>query len=258
MRYERALSEQRNPRPEVLRCIALVSAEARSVSPCSSRRRSSRARKTPQRHTRLEVRALAPAARAARQPLAGTVAAQLGRTAAAQPARDQATALGGGDTAGAGGTGGAPTGAGGAASAGSGGAAGASGGAGTRCTSANAVFDSSGDQTQCNSSGQGNPNGQHNFSNTWDVYDNMWNCTANCTPSNTSCQTLAPESIYVCSTSSWYVTSAQWSQGGAVMTFPGVQYNFNSGKGTAISNYTFHEEHLHGSEPPRRHLRDHL
>src|SRR5438477_6252639 len=56
---------------------------------------------------------------------------------------------------------------------------GTAGGAGTRCTSANAVFHSSGDQTQCNSSGQGDPNGQHNFSNTWDVYDNMWNCTAN-------------------------------------------------------------------------------
>jgi len=164
----------------------------------------------------------------------GIAGANGGGTAGAGPS----DGAGGGDTAGAGGTGGAPMGAGGTASGGSGGAAGASGGAGTRCTSANAVFHSSGDQTQCNSSGQGDPNGQHNFSNTWDVYDNMWNCTANCTPSNTSCQTLAPESIYVCSTSSWYVTSAQWSQGGAVMTFPGVQYNFNSGKGTAISNYT--------------------
>jgi hypothetical protein len=112
------------------------------------------------------------------------------------------------------------------------------GGTGVRCTSANVVFHSSGDQSQCNSSGQGDPNGQHNFSDTWDVYDNMWNCTANCTPSDTSCQTLAPESIYACSASSWYVTSAQWSQGGAAMTFPGVQYNFNAGKGSAISSFT--------------------
>ena len=163
----------------------------------------------------------------------GTSGANGGGTSGAGPSGG----AGGGNAAGADGTGGATTGAGGAASGGSG-AAGASGAAGTRCTSMNAVFHSSGDQTQCNSSGQGDPNGQHNFSNTWDVYDNMWNCTASCTPSNTACQTLAPESIYVCSTSSWFVTSAQWSQGGAVMTFPGVQYNFSSGKGTAISNYT--------------------
>jgi hypothetical protein len=61
------------------------------------------------------------------------------------------------------------------------------------------------------------------------VYDNMWNCNAG--------QTLGPESIYACSPSSWYVVSDQWSQGGAVMTFPAVQYNFPSGN-QQISGYT--------------------
>jgi hypothetical protein len=101
---------------------------------------------------------------------------------------------------------------------------------GTRCTSAKAVFHASGDQAQCTSTGQGDPNGQYNFSSNWDVYDNMWNCNQG--------ETLGPESIYACSTSSWYVTSAQWSQGGAVETYPAVQYNFNGGSGAKLSDYT--------------------
>jgi hypothetical protein len=71
-----------DPGSEVLRCIALVSAEAGSVSRCSFRRCSSRARKTRRRRTRPEVRAPAPGARppearAAWQEVAGTLEAEL-------------------------------------------------------------------------------------------------------------------------------------------------------------------------------------
>jgi hypothetical protein len=108
-------------------------------------------------------------------------------------------------------------------------------GTSTRCQSA--VYTSPlGSQALCDSSGQGNPNGQYNFSGGWDIYDNMWNCTPHC--SGTNCEILGTEQVAACSTSSWYAISNQWSQGGAVMTYPAVQYNFNGGNGVPISNYS--------------------
>ena len=106
---------------------------------------------------------------------------------------------------------------------------------GTRCT--NPTYTSPvGSQTLCNTNGQGNPNAWHSMGGGWDIYDNMWNCTANCTGNN--CEVLGTESVAACSTSSWFSSSNQWSQGGAVMTFPAMQYNFNNSNGTPISNYS--------------------
>jgi hypothetical protein len=60
------------------------------------------------------------------------------------------------------------------------------------------------------------------------VRNDMWNTS----------ETLGPQTIYVCSSSSWYVVSSQIDQGGAILTYPDVQLNYGSGNGTPMS--TFH------------------
>ncbi len=54
------------------------------------------------------------------------------------------------------------------------------------------------------------------------VYNNMWNTS----------QTLGPQTLSVCSASSWYVVSNQTDQAGAVLTYPNVQENFTQTVGS--------------------------
>jgi len=77
-------------------------------------------------------------------------------------------------------------------------------------------------------------NQQCNFPNNWDVFDNQWCCNPSCADQGQPC---GPETIYVCSPSSWYVESDQPAGNTAVLSFPGVQENFGTGKGVAISSF---------------------
>lgn len=56
----------------------------------------------------------------------------------------------------------------------------------------------------------------------WDVYDNQWNCGAG------SGETCGPETVYVCSGSSWYVVSDQPAGNTAVLSYVSTQVNYNS------------------------------
>jgi Glycosyl hydrolase family 12 len=78
-------------------------------------------------------------------------------------------------------------------------------------------------------------NAQCNLSNNWDVFDNQWCCSPSCADQGQPC---GPESIHVCSASSWYVESEEPANNTAVLTFPGVQENFGTGNGVAISSFT--------------------
>ncbi len=97
------------------------------------------------------------------------------------------------------------------------------------CSPETAIRTSAGSQALCEARGQGNPDAWWPFGR-YQVYDNMWNCNQG--------YTLGPETIYVCSESSWFVESGQWSQSGACMTYPATQVDFNSGDGIPIGNYT--------------------
>ena len=77
----------------------------------------------------------------------------------------------------------------------------------------------------CNVSGSGNTLGG------WDVYDNQWNCGSG---APVKC---GPESIHVCTASSWYVESNQPMGKTAVLSYPAVQENFGSGNGTPIASF---------------------
>jgi hypothetical protein len=66
------------------------------------------------------------------------------------------------------------------------------------------------------------------------VFDNQWCCSPSCADHGQPC---GPESVHVCSASSWYVESQEPANNTAVLTFPGVQDNFGTGKGVAISSY---------------------
>jgi hypothetical protein len=77
-------------------------------------------------------------------------------------------------------------------------------------------------------------NAQCNLANNWDVYDNQWNCNPSGADNGAPC---GPESVHVCSASSWYVQSQMPANNTAVLTFPGVQDNFGTGSGVPISSF---------------------
>jgi len=63
----------------------------------------------------------------------------------------------------------------------------------------------------------------------WDVYDNQWNCGPS---SGESC---GPETVYVCSGSSWYVVSKQPTGNTAVLSYVSTQVNYDS---VPLSSFT--------------------
>jgi hypothetical protein len=69
--------------------------------------------------------------------------------------------------------------------------------------------------------------GQCTASDGYLVRNDMWNTS----------ETLGPQTIYVCNYNSWYVTSNQTDQAGAVLTYPDVQMNYGTGDGTPISSF---------------------
>jgi hypothetical protein len=72
----------------------------------------------------------------------------------------------------------------------------------------------------------------------WDVYDNEWNCGAG---SGESC---GPETVHVCSASSWYVVSNQPAGNTAVLSYVSSQVNYSSVPLSSFSSITstFSEE----------------